>query len=471
MDHKQLVTELVPLVGGAENIKNAIHCQTRLRLTLRDDSLVQDAEVRGISGVVTTNRSAGQYQVIIGSAVRNTYKELVDLIGPFAQEEEEDAEEEGPQASVPAEAEPKKKSLFGVFSEMISGVLTPIFIAFFGCGLATGLRLLLAYLGVIQPGSGGYLLLDTMGNAVYFCLPFLVAASAADYFKCNRTMALLLAGLMMHPNWTLLLSGGQDYIYLFDTIPLRLTSYMSAVIPPILAVYALSKVEPLLVRLLPATVNTVLAPVLTLVVLGTAILGLIGPVANWVNDILASAYGWLFGVASVPASALLAATYPLIVLSGAHSGLTLVMMDSLAKTGMDYIMPLMGVAHCGLAGASLAIFFRTKNKRLKAAAGTGALITGVGLTEPALFGVCLPLKRPLVVSCICSAIGGGFYGYFHVYGISMGLSPLGSIPIYFTDTFLYWLVGAVGTALLSFLGTWLFGYRVGDEKALSAFKA
>ena len=133
-------------------------------------------------------------------------------------------------------------------------------------------------------------------------------------------------------------------------------------------------------------------------------------------------------------------------------------------------MPLMSIAHCGLAGAALCIFIKTKNQKFKSVAATGALVTGIGLTEPALYGVCLPLKKPLIISCICSGIGGAFYGIFKVSAIALGLSPLGSIPLYFTDTFVYWVIGAVMTAVLSFVAVWIWGYKAGDEEIIPQYR-
>jgi len=158
-------------------------------------------------------------------------------------------------------------------------------------------------------------------------------------------------------------------------------------------------------------------------------------------------------------------------LAGIHLSFVPLMLDSIAKIGVDYIMALMSIAHCGLAAASLAVYFKTKNKKFKSVAATGAIITGIGLTEPALYGVCLPLKKPLIISCICTAIGGAFYGLFKVSALSLGLSPLGSIPIYFTNTFVYFVIGAIGTAVIAFIATWIWGYKSGDEEVFPQYRS
>ena len=145
------------------------------------------------------------------------------------------------------------------------------------------------------------------------------------------------------------------------------------------------------------------------------------------------------------------------------------MLESISLTGVDYIMPLMSVAHSALAGSALAVYFKSKNLKLKSVAATGALVTGIGLTEPALYGVALPLKRPLVISVIAGGIGGAFYGIFKVSALALGLSPLGSIPIFFTDTFVWFVIGGIGTAIIAFVMTWIWGYKDGDEKDLPGY--
>lgn len=464
MDHAKFIQDLLPLIGGKENIKRAITCHTRLRLTLNDYSLVDDQAVRRLEGVMSTKDSADQYQIIMGDNVKATYKELLKL-GDF-----------GPGGSGGGQAPPpsgggKKRSfnLLGIFAETMSGIFTPLIIAICGSGLMTGVMILLQTIGVIQAGDAVSTVFTVLGDVAFYFLPFMVAVSAADRFNCNKYMAIAIVGILMHPTWMTIANGGVESLMLFGVVPIRLLSYSSAVIPPLLSVYFLSKFEKLLTRVIHPSLGTVLVPFLELLVLGPIILILVGPFSQWASDLLANGYFWLYEKAAVPASILFGGLYPLIVLAGVHLTFVPLMLESIAQTGVDYIMPLMSIAHCGLAAASLCVFFKTKNGKFKSVAATGAFVTGIGLTEPALYGVCLPLKKPLVISCICSAIGGAYYGIFHVSALSLGLSPLGSIPLYFTDTFLHWVIGGVGTAALAFLGTWFFGYKDGDEKKIPQY--
>ncbi|MDR2142817.1 MAG: PTS transporter subunit EIIC [Treponema sp.] len=455
MDNAKFIQELLPLIGGAKNIKNAITCHTRLRLTLADYSMVQDEPVKALENVMATKMSADQYQVIMGDNVKAVYQELLKYISIGG-----------------AADEPRGKRKFnplGIFAETMSAVFTPLIITICGSGLMMGLQILFNKLGLIGPGDPFYEVLGVLGNVAFYFLPFTVAVSAAERFKCNKYMAIAMVAILMHPTWMALAQGGLDRIMLFGVIPIRLLSYSSAVIPPLLTVYLLSKFEKLLVKFIHPSLGTVLVPFFELLILGPIVLALVGPFSQWASDIIARGYQWLYGVASVPASMLFGGLYPLIVLSGCHLTFVPLMLDSIGKIGVDYIMPLMSIAHCGLAPAALAVFFKTKNIKFKSVAATGAVVTGIGLTEPAMYGVCLPLKKPLVISCIASGLGGLFYGIFHVSALSLGLSPLGSIPLYFTDTFVFWVIGALGTGILAFAGTWLLGYKDGDEQKIPAY--
>jgi PTS system beta-glucosides-specific IIC component len=457
VDNAKFIQELLPLIGGAGNVKNAITCHTRLRLTLADYSAVKDDAVKTLEGVMATKVSADQYQVIMGDNVKATYQELLKHVAL------------SDSGSSTIQSGKKKFNPIGIFAETMSAVFTPLIITICGSGLMMGLQILFNKMGLIGPGNTFYEVLGVLGNVAFYFLPFTIAVSAADRFKCNKYMAVVIVGILMHPTWMAIASGGVGQIMLFDLLPIRLLSYSSAVIPPLLSVYFLSKFEKLLVKIIHPSLGTVLVPFFELLILGPVILILVGPFSQWASDLLANGYQWLYGVASVPASMLFGGLYPLIVLSGTHLTFVPLMLDSIGKIGVDYIMPLMSIAHCGLAPAALAVFFKTRNLKFKSVAATGALITGVGLTEPAMYGICLPLKKPLIISCIASGIGGLFYGIFNVSALSLGLSPLGSIPLYFTDTFVYWVIGALGTGLLSFFGTWFFGYKDGDEQKIPAY--
>jgi len=464
VDYKKLAKNILPLVGGADNISESITCHTRLRLTLKDYNIVKDAQVKSLDGVLATRTGADQYQIVVGDNVKALYAEFIQQLRKTQESSATSLTE------APTQPDAKKKRILTnpiqLFAETMSAIFTPLIITICGSGLMMGLQILFTVLGWIQENDPIHTLLGVLGNVAFYFLPFTVAVAAADRFNTNKYMSIVMVGVLMHPTWLTLAEAGVQDVRILGIIPIQLLSYSSAVIPPLLTVYALAKLEHLLKKIIPPSLNTVLVPAIELLALGPIALAFVGPLSTWLSQAVSTGYFALYEVGAIPASALFAACYPLIVLTGTHLTFVPLMLDSIAITGVDYIMPLMSVAHCALSAMALAVMLKTRNARFRGVAATGALITGVGLTEPALYGVGLPLRKPLIISCIAGGIGGSIYGIFNVSALSLGLSPLGSIPIYFTNTFIWWLIGGLVSAALSFIGVWLFGYRDGDEKRI-----
>lgn len=462
MDNKKFAEELLEYLGGADNVKSVFHCFTRLRFTLRDTSLVQEDKVQAMTAVLNARYIGELYAVVVGDQVRDAYAELAKYVSV----EEEDEEPAAPQGEV----KKRKINPFSLFIGTMSSVVAPVIISICGSGLIKGAQVLLLNLGVLQGDSVANTLLTLLGSVGFYWMPMYIAAATAKKYKCNQSMALLLAGILMHPVYLNMAGGAMTTVYLFDAIPIPIIDYSSQVIPILAMVYALSKLEKFLHKVVPDILKTVAIPLLEIIILGTLSLVVIGPVLKGAADLVASAYMWLYNIAAVPASALFAAAYPFLVMMGIHTSLGSFIFFSLAEFGVDYMMPLMSLAHCGLAASALAVYIRTKNKKLKGVSATGALITGIGLTEPALYGVFLPFKKIMAVCLVVNAIGGAFFGWFRVSALTIGLAPLGSIPIFFTDTFVYWVIGSIGTAVLAFIGTLLFGYKPGDENTVPGYE-
>lgn len=452
MDNQKFIEGLLPLVGGAENVTSAITCYSRLRLTFEDDSKVDLEGLKKLDGVLDVKNNGAQTQITVGAGVKKLLSDLEPYLPNIKKKK----------AEIPQKR--KRGNPITVFGEMMSGIFMQIMIPICGSGLICGIQILLTQVGILETGSTFDTLCNVMYNATFWALPFLVAASAADRFKCNKMMAMVMSAVLMYPTWGELLAAGETSLTLFGFLPIKLVDYSSSVIPALLTTYCLSKLEHFLEKKVPDYLHTVVLPLAELLIMTPVALVILGPIGSTVSSWLTTGYLWLFDRSAVLASAAFGGLYPFIVLSGTHLAFSSsVMLPALAATGRDYCMPLMSIAHCGLAPACLAIFFKTRSAKMKQLAATGALVTGIGLTEPALYGVCLPLKKPLIISCICSAIGGAYYGLNKVTALALGLSPLGSIPIYFTETFVHWVIGAVGTAVLAFVLTWFFGYKRGDE--------
>lgn len=455
MDYEQMASSLIPLVGGNDNIKGVTHCISRLRFSLTDYSQIDEAALKALPGVIGLSKTSDQIQVVIGDRVMDVYDEVLRQLPRFAAA----ASGKGDTLLDERDGSPgrKRPDLFGLYAETMSAIIKPFFMPMCACGLVTGFRVLLENLGAIQSGDPVSTILTVFGDIIFVFMPFFFAITAADRFKCERAMALLLVGVLMHPTWMRLLELGMEF-RLFGVIEVPLIDYSSTIIPPILTVYILSKVERFLKRVVPASLRLVLIPVLELVAVGPIALFIIGPLGNWFAGLLANGYEALYAIAAVPSSILFAAAYPLLVMTGMHMGFGVLIFRTMAELGVDYIFPLTSLANIALAASSLAVFFKTKNNTVKSLAGSGALVTGIGITEPALYGIALRYRRVLAVSMISAGVGGMIFGIFRVTCLGFGLTPLGAFPIFFTDTLGYCIIGHIVTAVIAFAATWIYGY-------------
>lgn len=455
---EQFIQALLPLIGGAENVNTVFYCYTRLRFTLKDNSLVKDKQVASLAGVMATKWIGSTYSIVIGDYVKDIFEVLAKYVD--VQQDEEQA---------PARAAPvskhKRQNPIMLFFATMSQVMQPVLYAICGSGLVMGFQVLFVNVGLLQAGSTGATILNVLGNVGFYWLPMYVALTAAERFKANKILAMALVGILLHPTFASMAAAGTEYATIFGFIPLRLLDYSSTIIPSLILVYVQSKFEKLLYNVVPRTLRTVVVPLADILILGTVALLLIGPISKFASDWIAAGYLWLYNAASIPASILFAALYPFMVLGGLHMSLAPIALQSLATLGVDYIMPLMSVCHTGMAAASLAVFLRSKDVRLKGVSATAAIVTGIGLTEPALYGVFLPFKKIMITVMIANGIGGLICGIFKTYAVALALSPLGGLPIYFNPTFLSWLAATLATLFAAFLGTFLFAYKPGDETA------
>jgi len=460
MNFKEVATEILEAVGGIENVTDVIRCQSRLRVSIKDFELVDEDRVKKTEGVLGTKKSGVVYQIVFGDKVEGVYQAFTKLVGL------------GKTNSSP-EAEEKKKLtpslIFGMLSETMAGIFTPVGTGLVGSGLVTALAIVLKLIGIIQEGDEVSTVLGVIGGAGIAFLPMIVALASAERFKCNKIIAVIIAGILMSPTWTTLLNQGTNQLMLFGVIPLHVINYSTAIIPPILAIWVMAKLEYYLKSHLPDLLGNFFVPFVEILVIGLASLIIIGPIAQILADGIANTATWMFDKSPLIASAAYAGLYPIMVMTGTHTATFTILFDNLAKYGVDNVFPLMALAHAGMATAALIAFLKTKNKKLKGFASSGALVTFIGLAEPALYGVCVPLKKLLLVACISAGAGGVVYGMFNVTVAGLGYLPLGTFPLYFNDTFIPAMIGLAITIAISAFLSFVWGYKPGDEDSVPTY--
>ncbi|MBV5111525.1 beta-glucoside-specific PTS transporter subunit IIABC [Bacillus altitudinis] len=449
MENKELAGKIVKLIGGTENISQSWHCITRLRFNLNDESQVKVDELKTLDGVLGAQFQSGQFQVIIGAKVAEVYEEIDHLAGHSSND------------SAPVKNTSKMNPIEVVF-DVISGIFTPILPAIVGSGLIKGIMALFVSLGWLTETSSTYQVLQIFSNAVFYFLPFLIAYSAAKKFKTRESLALALAGILLYPTMIEGAAKGADPLsFLGLSIPLN--NYTSSVLPIILGVLLLSFVDKWITKAIPKSLSIVFTPVLSLMITAPLTLAFIAPIGNVSGQYLEIFFTSLFNFAGPIAGLLMGGLMPLIVLTGMHYAFFPSTLASFEKVGYDImLLPMNFIANMAQAGAVLGVIIRTKRVETRSLALSTLLPSFFGITEPAIYGVTLRLKKPFYASLIGGAVGGCFYGLFSVKTTAFSIPGITSLPTYImkgTNNFQLALIGIALSFIVSLLITILLGFQ------------
>lgn len=398
--NKIIAEQVLEAVGGSANIVSVTHCMTRLRFVLKDQSVPNQKEVESIKGVMGVNVVGGQYQVIVGNSVGNVYKELVAMSG-ISDETADYKDEEN--------KNPIVKAL-----DFIAGCMTPLFTAIIAGGLIKVLLVIFGptLLGVLSAESDTYILMNALGDAPFYFLPVLVAFTASKKLNCNSFLAVMVASVLIYPDVITLLATDQT-TSLFGLIPVVHGSYASSIIPAMLSTILLKYVEIGVDKIVPEWSKNFLKPLLIVLITAPITLCALAPLGLVVGNGLQFVINTIYGFAPWLAMTLFAAAMPFIVMTGMHWAFVPAALMSLANPGYELmLLPAMLASNTAQAGATFGVAAKTKDKDLREMAipaGISALLAGV--TEPAMYGITLRLRKPMVAACIASGIGGLIAGF------------------------------------------------------------
>lgn len=412
--NQEIAERVLGLVGGEENVNSVVHCATRLRFKLKDEEKANTEQLNQDPDVIQVVRSGGQYQVVIGSHVSDVYKELMAHSGLGDDDTERD---EGP-----------KGNIFNQLIDIISSIFTPFLGAMAGAGVLKGFLTLAVTLNWLTVESGVYVVLFAIADGIFTFLPILLAFTAAKKFKTNQFLAVCLAMALVHPSITAL--AGQPLTFAGIPVIIGASAYTSSVIPIILAVYVQSYVERFFKKVIPSFLQIICVPLAVFLVMAPVTFIAIGPIGTVLGDLLGKGYNGIYGFSPIIAGAVMGGLWQVFVMFGMHWGFVPIMMLNLSQAGggVDTMAPMLLPAVLAQGGAALAVFFMTKNVKLKGLALSSAMTSVFGITEPTVYGVTLPLKKPFIAACIGGAIGGAFIGFSHVQNYVFGLISLLSLP-------------------------------------------
>ncbi|SEO13810.1 PTS system, beta-glucosides-specific IIC component [Amphibacillus marinus] len=464
MNYPELAKTILENVGGEKNINNVGHCATRLRFNLKNNDLPNTEQLKNTPGIMGVVSKGGQYQVIIGSDVGSVYKEMAKQAPELGGNNDEDDKKDD------------RKAVAKVI-DTITGIFTPILPAITAAGMLKAVLSLLVVFELVNNESQTYQVVNFMADSAFYFLPILLAASSAQKFKANMFLAMMIGGILLHPNFVTMVNSLEagDGISLFG-LPISAVTYGSSVIPIILSVWFMSYIEPIADRISPKAIKFFSKPLITIAIVGTFALVVIGPLGHYISELISSGITALENFSPWLVPLIIGALSPLFVATGTHYGLVPIGINNRMVNGYDTVIyPGMLASNVGQGAAALAVSFKSKDSTIKQLASTAGLTGLFGITEPALYGVNLRYKTPLYAAMIGGGVGGLFMGIFRVRNFAGGSPGILTLPSYIGDDtlshFTFAIIGAAISIVVAFIVSYiLYKDPSKEEDALAASK-
>lgn len=446
-DYAEIADTLIAALGGKENITRLFHCMTRLRFYVKDRTKINEKEILKVSGISGVNWHEDQFQVIAGNEVNEMYKAL---------------ENKGvPTDDAPAAESQSSKSVVSKIIDSITGCMTPMIPALTAAGMIKVVLSLLTTFHLVTDTSSTYQVISMIGDVTFYFMPFLITANAAKVFRVNQSLALFIAGVYLSPAFVSMVASDAA-ITLFG-LPITKATYSYSVIPVILMVWITHYIELLVDRITPKMVKLILNPTLVILISAPIALIVVGPLGTIIGNGLAVAINFLSAKLGFIIVGILAATFPFIVMTGMHHALTPIGLNAIATGGTDSLIFVSQVcANIAQSGSSFAVAVKSKNENMKQLASAAGVSALMGITEPALYGVTLKLKRPVVAAAIAAGIGGIVGGLLHV-SLYIAQNCIMAIPAFIGEkgmsNLLYGIIMIVVSFVASFVLTFIFGFE------------
>jgi len=456
MEYKELAQEILVGVGGRNNIISLVHCATRLRFKLKDTSKADVVGLKNNPGVIMVVESGGQFQVVIGNHVGEVF----------------DALEVGDSTLDNSAVSGGKENLFNRFIDVISGIFTPFIGIMAASGILKGFLSLAVACGWLLPSSGTYKVLFAASDALFYFLPIILGYTAGKKFGGNPFITMVIGAAMTHPLMITAFTASQlvavhhvtvPPLY-FLGIPLTFINYSSSVIPIIFASWVSCWLEKGVYQRLPGAVRNFITPLICIAVVVPLTFLMIGPAATWASQQLADGYQFIYAVSPVIAGAFMGAIWQVCVIFGLHWSFVPVMMNNLSVLGYDTLFPLLLPAVMGQVGATLGVLLKTKDAKLKGLAGSAFSAGIFGITEPAVYAVTLPRRRPFIFGCIGGAFGSAFLGFSHTTAYSVSLASIFTFtqvipPTGFDRSVGAAIIGTIFSLVFATVATYFFGMK------------
>ena len=412
-EYENLAAEIIKNIGGAENVESLAHCVTRLRFELKDTGKANIGALKKLGGVLAVMQTGAQCQIVIGEFVGEVYEEIL--------------QHHDVKSLSAAEFKQPAKSLLDATIGTISGIFMPLLGVLAAGGMLKGLTVFLAAFKLVDTSGGTYQILNVLSDAFFYFMPIFLGCTAAKNFRMSSEFtAMAIGAALVYPSLETMRAGEPLYeifsgtlfaspVYVeFLGLPVILMNYASSIIPIILAVWVASKLEKVLLKIIPPIFKSFGLTFLMLLIMIPLTLLVVGPVSTWLGKIIGAASTGIFNFSPLVAGFIIAGLWQILVMFGLHWGLVMVMLSNIVTLGSDPIVAITFGASFAQTGVVLGILLRTSDKKLKGIA-LPAFISGIfGITEPAIYGVTLPRQKFFIISCIGAAIGGALGAYLDI---------------------------------------------------------
>ena len=447
MNSKVLAEDILQRVGGESNVATLVHCATRLRFKIVDNSKVNLAELEMLDGVIAVVNGSGQLQVVIGNRVPEVFRAFGEISSLL---------DDGKKQPVQHE-EKNKVSLLGRLIDLVAGIFTPLLGAMAAAGVLKGALAIVLAAGWLGNKESTYIILHAASDSMFYFLPMLLAITSARKFETNIFVAVSIAGALIYPSVQGLFDAGQPVT--FFGLPVVMMKYTGTVIPVIFSIWLMSIIERFLNRYIHESVRNILTPFFLLTLMVPLTLMTIGPVGISISQFVASLFVSIYSFNPIIASALMAAAWQVLVIFGVHWGFVTVFINDISVMGHSFLKAASSPSVFAQAGALLAVMLRTRDKKLKALAGSTFIASLFGITEPGVYGVTLKLKKPFICAVIAAALGGAVVGYAKSSAISLGMPGLLTLPIFYGEGFVGFIIGCS----IAFIGSLALTLVVGFD--------
>ena len=460
MSDKQLATYMIEYVGGKNNIKNVVHCITRVRFYLVDKERADTNKIKELDGVMGVVEAQGQYQVVVGNKVNAIYEEVMRQLN---NDQAFDSTEGVVENDSNSDFLQLFRNGFNQFIGIITGSMMPVIGLLAGAGIIKGLQASLVTFDLLQDSSQSYLLINTIADGIFYFLPVILGFTAAQKLKVNPIVLAVVGAILIHPNIVTIASSTAAKVAIFG-IEFPIMNYTASVFPILVAAWLATYVEKFLKKIVPLVISSIVSPIVEVLVLSLAVLLIIGPIITIISDGLAFGISTIFDFNTIIGGAVYCALFPVLVVFGMHWPLIPIIVNDLTVNGFSMMNAFSSVLMMGIAGATCSIALKTKKAQLKQVAFAATLSQICGVGEPAIYGILLKYKKVFYLVTLSNIFGGALAGFLHLvnYGFAGGVIGFASFinPVAGIDNNFYaYLLSHIGTFLLSFLLTWLFGFN------------